>query len=545
MRVSFGHNLFNMRAILFSTLVLLAAEFTGQTPSIYVDWPADQVTVFAQGAWVEHRGMVTPATERFELILDGLTESVNPQSLQVELPEGWRLVGTQSSAGARPDEVQAAEAERAEIEADLAGIRTTIAMREALYEVYGEELSMIQSNRQLSHQETLLVDDLREAAEFWRTRVRELKYKQLELTQEIAELREAAAELEGERAAVNQRLLATTQQVRLRLQAGSTRTGEVAIRYLTQAASWRPEYDVSVSADGRIVFDRFASVSQTTGRDWEGIDLEFVVGNPLSSLAPPAFERWVLRERRAVQQATASTYEWAPQASMESKGEGFISDDMDLRSRVVPAAEHAFSNDRFRFEPAIPPYVASQRIPERVFIEQFELQGELSYLLMPYASDEAYQLAYSSSWANSRLMPGRVQVEAGGAFRGWFDLMLPAPGDTLMVPIGQDPEVRCSRERRADRCSNSVFGGKHKSEQTWEIEVENQHDRAIEARVEERIPVAYRSDVIVELLESGGAQHDVASGKLTWDVTLNPGEIRTFIVRYRLEYPKELGFENF
>lgn len=535
-----------MRAIFFAPLILLAADFTGQTPStVYVDWPADNVTVFAQGAWVEHRGKVTPASERFELILDGLTESVNPQSLQVELPVGWRLVGTQSSSGSRPVEVQAAEDELAQIELTLADVRTTISMREALHEVYGEELTMIQSNRQLSHQETLLVDDLREAAEFWRTRVRELKYKQLELAQEIAELREAVAELEGERAAVNRRILATTQQVRLRLQADSNRPGEVAIRYLTQAASWRPEYDVSVSSDGRIVFDRFASVSQATGRDWEGIDLEFVVGNPLSSLAPPAFERWVLRERKAVQQATASTYEWSLREDADREMMGLVSNDFKNGVMAAPAAPHAFSNDRFRFEPAIPPFVASQQIPERVFIEQFELQGELSYLLVPYASDEAYQLAYSSTWANSRLMPGRVQVEAGGAFRGWFDLMLPAPGDTLMVPIGQDPEVRCSRERRADRCSNSVFGGKHKSDQTWEIEVENQHDRVIEARVEERIPVAYRSDVTVELLESGGAQHDVASGKLTWDVTLNPGEIRTFIVRYRLEYPKELGFENF
>lgn len=536
-----------MRALVFISFALLAARGLGQTPvPVYVDWPADNVTVFAQGAWVEHRGSVTPAAQRFELILDGLTEAINPQSLQVELPEGWRLVGTQSSTGSRPDETAAAEADLADIEAEIRAVHTTIAMREALSAVYDEELAMIQSNRQLSHQETLLVDDLREAAEFWRSRVRELKYKQLELTQEIADLHGQVEALEAERREAMRRAQAISNQLRMRLHAASEGRGEVAIRYLTQAASWRPEYDVKVSPEGRIVFDRFASVSQTTGSDWEGIPLEFVVGNPLSSLAPPAFERWVLRERTTVQQATAGAYEWAPE---DAEGDLIASHDLAFRGVdglvAASAAEHAFFNDRFRFEPAIAPFVASQRVPERVFIEQFELQGELSYLLKPYASDEAYQMAHSATWATSRLMQGRVQVEAGGVFRGWFDLVLPAPGDTLMVPIGQDPEVRCSRERRADRCSNSVFGGKHKSEQTWEIEVENLHDRPIEARIEERIPVAYRADVTVELLEASGAAHDVADGKLTWDVTLAPGELRTFIVRYRLEYPKELGFVNF
>jgi uncharacterized protein (TIGR02231 family) len=224
----------------------------------------------------------------------------------------------------------------------------------------------------------------------------------------------------------------------------------------------------------------------------------------------------------------------------------FISLDDDMRSGNLSAEPNqVFSTDRFRFEPVIRPFISGSGESERVFIESFELQGDLNYLLMPYASDEAYQLATSDQWTTSRLMPGRVQVEAGGAFRGWFDLMLPAPGDTLVVPIGQDPEVRSSRERLADRCSTTAFGGKNKSEQTWVIEVENQHDRPIEARVEDRIPVAFRPDIVVELLESSGAKHDSAYGKLTWNVTLQPGERRTFTVRYRIEYPKGLSITNF
>lgn len=536
-----------MRSILLLLFASTAAQLLGQTSNeLFVNWPADNATVFAKGAWVEHRGAVTPPAPAFELVLDGLTENVDAASLQVELPDTWRLVGSQSSRGVRPTQVAAAEQEIAALDAEIAEIRTTIAMREALHAVYSEELNMLQQNRQLSHSETLLVEDLREAAEFWRTRVKELKYKQLELGEEMTNLRDAITELQALKTEAVNRMNTTSGQVRLRLQAATQQPGAVSIRYLTQSASWRPEYDVSISSDGRIVFDRFASVNQTTGRDWEGIPLEFVVGNPMSSLAPPAFERWVLRERPVAQGRREDIgYESAPRAAQFDDGLMLASTAWMNVEEIQPPAAHAFSNDRFRFQPALPPHVGSDGQQERVFIEQFELQGELSYLLMPFASDEAYQIAHSDAWASARLMPGRVQVEAGGAFRGWFDLLLPAPGDTLVVPIGQDPEVRCSRERLADRCSNAAFGGKHKSEQTWVIEVENQHDRTITARVEDRIPVANRADLTVELLESTGAQYDAATGKLTWNITLGPGQIQRFEVRYRLEYPKGIGWVNF
>lgn len=537
-----------IRTLLPLGFTLLAQHASAQDrPVLFADWPSANAVVFAQGAWVEHRGAITPNGSTFEFVLDGLTQQVDPHSIQTELPEGWRLVGAQFSVGVRP-EVEAEVADfSSDVASEVADLQATINMRQALQAVYVEELAMLQSNRQLSHHETLLVEDLQEAADFWRNRVKELKYKQLELTEEVRSLEEQVEDLQSELREAHARLSAVSGQIRLRLFAPSTSPGSVTVRYLTQAAQWRPEYDVAIGANGSIVFNRFAAVTQATGNTWEGIPIEFVVGNPMNSLAPPPFERWVLRERQQVVGATS----WGYETQLERGGVPAMMDDFEaplsweaeLQSR--PAAPEVFSSDRYRFEPALPPVIAGTGRSERVHIEAFELQGELSYLLLPYASDEAYQLATSDRWAASRLLPGRVQVEAGGAYRGWFDLVLPAPGDTLVIPIGQDPQVRSRRERQADRCTSSAFGGKQKSEQTWVIEVENQHDRAIQARIEERLPLAFRPDITVELLESTGGQFDPVDGKLVWQVELAPGERRTFTVRYRIEYPKGLKISNF
>ncbi len=527
--------------LLLIALLALHTAWSQRHPVHYVEWPAAQATVFGRGAWVEHVGQVSGVSGEFVLILDGITTQLDDRTVQVELPESWRLVGTQFATGVRPGVIEEVESFCADAEQDIDALRQTVAMRKALHATYEEELLMIQSNRQLSRQETLLMEDMRDAADFWRNRVKELKYKQLELDQEVSDLADQIASLEHDIQEQRQRLARPTGQIRLRIQASAASTGALTIRYLTQSAYWLPEYDVAIAPDGAILFDRFASVAQTTGEDWEGIPVEFVVGNPLSTLAPPPFERWVLQHRSEVRGATASAYMSMEAAPREA---AWMMDAFDDKA-FGEAAPGIFSTDRFRFNPAVAPFVTGTGERERVFIESFELPGKLSYLLLPYASDEAFQLASSDRWATSRLLPGRVQVEAGGAFRGWFDLLLPAPGDTLVVPIGQDPEVRCSRERLADRCSTSAFGGKHKSEQTWVIEVENQHGRPVEVRIEDRIPLAYRPDVLVELLDADGAVHDATDGKLTWNVTLQPGERRSFTVRYRIEYPKGLSIVNF
>ena len=59
------------------------------------------------------------------------------------------------------------------------------ALREALLFAYEEELAMIRSNRSVNGEELLLVDDLRDHANFWRERVKELSYLMLELRMEM------------------------------------------------------------------------------------------------------------------------------------------------------------------------------------------------------------------------------------------------------------------------------------------------------------------------------------------------------------------------
>ena len=57
---------------------------------------------------------------------------------------------------------------QAEIDRAIESKQQTYSLREALLLAYEEELAMIRSNRSVNGDELLLVDDLRDHANFWR-----------------------------------------------------------------------------------------------------------------------------------------------------------------------------------------------------------------------------------------------------------------------------------------------------------------------------------------------------------------------------------------
>jgi uncharacterized protein (TIGR02231 family) len=489
---------------------------------------ADQVTLDGEGVWSG--------------TLYSLSSAIQPATIQVHLPEGWSMAGNAFKMA--PDaRVQAANGPKVKaIEADNKALQETRDMRMALRETYAEELTMLLSNRTIGGDETLLVEDLREAANFWRDRVRELKYLMLELDLEVKEIDSEMRSLMLSRDSLNNLMNRTYGAIDLRLQGPAGAKGRVEVDYVTSWASWRPVYEASVDATGGIKMRRFAEVSQNTGNDWEGLTMAFSAGNPMLSLSPPEVQSLELRPVARRSGFVGSSYEMSgvPMTAQEDVATARMFDALE----VVKAPRQDAGMERYVFEPVSRLAVSGTGKPERVELGDFELDGELRMLSLPGFSDEAYQLASTDAWAGQRLMGGEVQVIAGGAYRGAFPLQLPAPGDTLEFPLGQDPQVRSSRIRRADRCKSSVFGAKKESNVVWEITLMNQHDRAVDLRVMDRVAVSRHEEIEVKVEDLSGGELNPNTGVVSWNVKLGAGEQRKLILAYKVTYPKSFYLPN-
>jgi uncharacterized protein (TIGR02231 family) len=182
--------------------------------------------------------------------------------------------------------------------------------------------------------------------------------------------------------------------------------------------------------------------------------------------------------------------------------------------------------------------------PERIYLETLSLESELNYVILPEYADEAFQRVLSTDWNKVQLMPGTVQVVAGGVYRGLYELTLPAPGDTLEIPLGQDVRIRSSRKRILERCSSSVLGGVKKIAQAFEIAIVNQHDRTIKVRIMDRVPISRNADVDIIIRNLDGGVLDSSSGCVTWELTLGPNEQQKRTFSYEVEHPKKFSLEG-
>ncbi|MGB1075041.1 MAG: mucoidy inhibitor MuiA family protein [Flavobacteriales bacterium] len=505
--------------------------------------------VYENGARMKRVARVTLNAEGFwSGILNDLDLNVEPSTIQVHLPETWSMAGVGYQHAPNAELQRRNEMMVKQIQSEIESVEVTRSMRMALRETYAEELAMLLSNRQVGGQETLLVEDLREAANFWRERVKELKYSMLELDLELAALDDDARLWHHQVDSLKREGGRVHGAINLRLQGPANTSAKVEVDYVIPSARWRPVFEAKVNPSGVVEMHRFAEVSQRSGSDWVDLDVVFAAGNPMQSLSPPSVKPLRLKPQSRSSAALHSDgYEW-----------GEASDDFELNqteaasrsARMDGISVNSFdagrgAMERYRFQALGPIEILGSGQPERVDLGAFELQGQLRMLSLPAFSDEAYQMVSTSSWAGSDLMPGEVQVIAGGAYRGAFQMELPAPGDTLEFPVGQDPQIRSSRIRQLDKCKSSALGGKKSTEVVWEITLLNQHQRTVDIRVVDQVPLAAHPDIEVEVQNTSGGDLDAATGEVSWPISLGPGEQRKLLLAYKVIYPKSFHLPNF
>lgn len=504
--------------------------------NIEYQWDIDGVTVYDQGARIVRSGQVAlDAQGRAEFELVSLAQSIDPEMIQVAMPSGWSVVSTVFRMGPKQVELKAASDALVELEKDERENRRTYSLRSALKASYEEELLMIQANRKVSGNELLLVEDLTDHANFWRERVKELQYLKLELEMEMAQLDQEFAEIQDSKSEWNDRKNAQEGKIALRLTGPAGATGAVQVSYVARDAMWQTTYEAEVDADGGILMRRFVLVTQNTGSDWE-VTPTFFVGNPLQTLMPPPLSpKWLSVQTSAAANSYSWESSWQP-ATKSTPNAMQTADGVSVQSSAGSVPSGAL--ERFSFKPAFAVRIPGDGSKERLYIDSFQLDGELTYLVLPELADEAYQLATSASWSQASLLPGRVQVIADGIFRGGFYMNLPNPGDTLQIPLGQDGRVRSQRTRLFEQCASSVFGNNRKTTQVFEVEVENQHNRAIDALVVDRIPLSNSSDIQVEIISLGDGQYDEVTGEVSWRLRLEANERRKVMFSYEVTFPK-------
>ncbi len=538
----------NLLFFLFSLFTLSITAQNESTPSSKIT----EVTVFMNGAQITRTSNVSLKSGQNKVTISGLTQHVNSQSINVKGNSNYLIKSVNHQSDFLSDTEK--NGEIASLEKELEDIKFRIETRSSLERVYQEEKNLLLANKSIKGaNESLLAEDLKEMAVFFRAHMEELEYKLLEIREEKKDLEKKRKELRLELNKSRGSLNNYSSKVELVLESKKSQNVSLEFSYIVYNAGWYATYDVrTTEIDKPVQLIYKANISQTTGNDWDDIDISLSTGNPMVNGTKPVLNPWYIsvynpqdtygrykNNKQLRQQADEGTNE----PSITTWGDAPLEDDLSYNielgntSLLTQSVEALTSTE---FEISIPYTIPSDGESYEVEIQRNDLQSSFSYYTAPAIEKDAFLLSRLTKWSELNLLPGEANVFYQGSFVGSSFLDPYSSEDTLDISLGKDKNIIVSREKIEEYCKTNSFGGNKKTSRAYKITVKNNKSTTIHLKLEDQIPVSQQNDVSVSVENISNGELNEQTGIVTWKVPLAPGESKEFLLQFEVKYPKKL-----
>jgi uncharacterized protein (TIGR02231 family) len=174
-----------------------------------------------------------------------------------------------------------------------------------------------------------------------------------------------------------------------------------------------------------------------------------------------------------------------------------------------------------------------------VEMQRETLKATYDYFCAPKLDGDAFLRAKVTDWMQYSLLPGESNIYFKGTYVGKAYIDPAMANDTLDLSLGRDKSITVDRKMLSDFCKTSNLGGNTKTTKAFETSITNTKKVPVTFTLEDQIPLSQNEDITVELEESSGAALDPATGKLTWSLSIAPGETVKKQLRFSVKYPKK------
>lgn len=502
-----------------------------------------EVTVFLNGAQVLREGsiMLEPGTQ--ELLFGGLPVGINPQSIQAGGTGNFSILSVNHQINYLKSPAESRQMKL--LQDSLRLLQNMVNLKKSALSVCDEEEAFLKANRSIGGNNTgVNVSDLKTAAEFIRNRFSETGKLRISLTKEINELNEQIARIQNQLNNFNKPSQPTS-EILIKVSAEQKTKALIRLSYMTNNASWTPEYDLRATDPTKPVELVYkGSVIQNTGEDWNNIKLTLSTGNPSLGGTKPELSTWFL-----------DFYKPRPSPSLKA-AKSMVTVDEEMEDIAVSAsgtrekirAPEAItgssltttseSQTMFLYTIKVPSMIPSYGKPQQVEIRKEKLEASFIHYAVPKLDPDAFLTARITGWEKLNLLPGNASLFFEETYTGQSFLNPGSAGDTLEISLGRDKGISLRRERIKEFTSRQL-GSNKKDIRGFEITVRNNKKVPVNLLLQDQIPVSTNKDISVEASELSGGTLDKQSGKITWNLSLAPGELKTKRLVYEVKYPKE------
>lgn len=312
------------------------------------------------------------------------------------------------------------------------------------------------------------------------------------------------------------------------------------VSYVLTGASWTPLYEARLTSESKTLQLTYAAqVRQATNEDWNDVQLVLSTALPAAGGTPPPVPPWFVDVARTISRMEVRPQLMGVPSAVELEKKAEV--EPETMNVEVAEVQSQMTSTVFRVPSRIS--IPSDNNPYRVTIAVEELPVALSYTAVPKYAPYAYLTAKGKNTTEYPLLAGPINIFFENSFVSGSTLGQILPGQEFEMGLGVDEAVRVER-KLVNRFTEytGTFTKKTKYIYDIVIKLENTRRTRIDLVVQDQIPISRNEKIVVEQIEpSPKVLPPDQSGKLSWNLSLNPGERRELKLRFSIEHPSDLN----
>lgn len=334
------------------------------------------------------------------------------------------------------------------------------------------------------------------------------------------------------------------------------------VSYMVYNASWKPLYDARVDAKTKEVQLRYyGAVSQHTGEAWEQVKVMLSTARPHIGGNAPELQAWNIQAYQPsrvypqMDEVSASAPAGGAPASPKKKSRMRMESASfsAMEEEAMPMAEMASAEviggegASVVFSPGGRSDVPGDGSVGKLLLLESPFGAEFQYTAIPKLSPHVYLGAKVRNDSEFPLLPGPIAIFLDGSYVGKSHLTeLVTPGEKFDLSLGVDEAIKVKHQLK--RQFGDEKGLFHKSKTTqyaYQIDLDNQHDRAESVTVQDQVPVSLEEDIKVKLDRVSPAENPekegekLPSGALEWKIELGAREKATIEFAFTVSHGRD------
>ncbi|MDF1697679.1 MAG: DUF4139 domain-containing protein [Saprospiraceae bacterium] len=270
--------------VLFATIAFSQNEF--HLPS-----QISTVTVYEHGAMVTRAFDTKNIDSDGVITIDSLPKNIYPKSIQAKCGDGLKILSIKNTQKTETIEFTA---KTDSLYNEIEMIKDSVELQNTLLKSIKQEIDVILKNDNFDTEEGTNMDQLIKASDLYKTRLRELNLEQFSIIKKREQFNENIGTLKDKiRRTPSKTYEHRVVEIKIENQKNLDKT--LTLSYFSPNASWYTFYDLRVKETDNSYLDHKAFVKQSTGEDWNDVQITLSNRNPNKKISPPSIQPYILQ----------------------------------------------------------------------------------------------------------------------------------------------------------------------------------------------------------------------------------------------------------